>query len=425
MSVSKMGFWAVASLVVGCQVGSGVFTLPSSLAIYGPISIFGWLISGTGAILLALIFSYLCMKMPKAGGPHVYVEAAFGKDASFFTAWTYWLISWVSSIVVLIAAVTFINHIIGDNGPVFNLILEIFILLIITLINIKGVSFAGRIELILTIFKCLPLIIIPIGGLMMINLDNFTPLNPSNYSDFEAINKVSLFTLWGFVGLESATATAGSIKNPGKTIPRAVVLGTVFVAIIYMLNSIGIMAIIPYHQLASENAPYVRAAQILFGGKWDILIAVISCVACLGTLNAWVLTSGQIAYGAAKDKLLPKIFGNVNKNNSPYLSIILSFLGTVPILFITLDKNLISQVNAVLDFSVTAFLFIYLVCMLSFLKLKMGNKKQVMVCILAIIFCLWVLHSVSLLNLAISLLFVLSGIPIYIWCKRRKNEYFQ
>jgi APA family basic amino acid/polyamine antiporter len=203
-----------------------------------------------------------------------------------------------------------------------------------------------------------------------------------------------------------------------------VVFGTVFVAAIYMLNSVGIMAIIPSQELAHENAPYVRAAQILFGGKWDILIALMFCIACFGTLNAWVLTSGQIAYGAAKDKLLPDIFGRVNKNNAPYFSIILSFLGTIPILIITLDKSLISQVNAVLDFSVTAFLFIYLSCMLSFLKLKIGNKKQRMICILAIMFCLWVLYSISLLNLAISLLFVISGIPIYIWCKR-KNEYFQ
>ena len=83
----KMGFWSVVSLVIGSQIGSGAFLLPAQLASLGAISLGGWLLAGGGAISIALIFAQLCMYIPKAGGPHAYVEAAFGKRFSFFTSW--------------------------------------------------------------------------------------------------------------------------------------------------------------------------------------------------------------------------------------------------------------------------------------------------------------------------------------------------
>jgi basic amino acid/polyamine antiporter, APA family len=420
MSANKMGIWAVISLVISAQLGSAIFTLPTSLAPLGSISIFGWLISGTGAILLALVFSYLCINMPKSGGPHAYVQAAFGEIPAFYTSWVYWLISWISSTVVIIAATEFLLHLLGDHGKFFNLFIEILILTIFTLINIRSMLLVGVFELILTILKCLPLIIIPIGGLFMLEKENFLPFNATNFSDFEVLNQASIITFWGFIGLESATATTGVINNPAKIVPRAVVIGTVFVAIISMLNSIGIMAIIPADQLAHEMAPYARACYLLFGGISDKLMAIIGLIACLGTLNAWILTSGQIALGASQDKLLPEIFGRTNKNNIPYMSIILSYLGTIVLLLFTLDDNLALQLKLFVDFSVTAFLFVYLACMLAFLKLKIGSKKQIAISLAALLFCLWAISATSWGNKLITFGVIASGVPLYYFNKKHK-----
>src|SRR5690606_32154041 len=108
-------------------------------------------------------------------------------------------------------------------------------------------------------------------------------------------------TFWGFVGLETAVSTSKSIENPNRTVPRAVILGTTIVALIYMLNSIGIMGVISPEDLAKTNTPYADAAGQIFGGVWYFPIALIAFIACIGTLNAWVLTSGQIAMDAAKE----------------------------------------------------------------------------------------------------------------------------
>ncbi|MBX9744955.1 MAG: amino acid permease, partial [Chlamydiales bacterium] len=84
----KMGFWAVTSLVAGSQIGTGIFLLPSSMAPFGAAGLTSWLITATGAMLLAFVFARLSANIPKAGGPHAFIESAFGRTFGFFSAWT-------------------------------------------------------------------------------------------------------------------------------------------------------------------------------------------------------------------------------------------------------------------------------------------------------------------------------------------------
>src|SRR5437660_787755 len=111
----KLGFWQTFSLVVGSQIGSGVFMNPTNLAPYGLFAFGGWVISALGAISLALVFAQLCAWFPETGGPSVYVNKAFGKLPAFCTGFTYWIISWVSSTVVIIAAIGYLTPLIGSG----------------------------------------------------------------------------------------------------------------------------------------------------------------------------------------------------------------------------------------------------------------------------------------------------------------------
>lgn len=413
-----MGFSSVIALVIGSQIGSGVFMLPASLALIGPISLFGWLISGSGAILLALVFAQLCMRVTKSGGPHAYVESAFGKSAAFFVGWTYWLVSWISSIAVIIATIGYLSPLLGITSPTINLFLEILLLFIVTLINLRGVAFAGSVEFILTILKCIPLLVIPIVGLIFFKPDHFHGIAAKGTHVLGSINKASLITLWGFIGLETVTVASGAVKNPKKIIPRAVVLGTLVVAFIYVLNSIGIMGVIPPESLANESAPYATASHIMFGSWCNAVVCIIASIACLGTLNAWVLTSGQIAYGAAKDGLFPQILAKTNKRSSPYVSMLAAFFGSIPFLILTVSDSLVTQLNTIIDISVTTFLGVYIVCIISFMALlrKEQSKHYWLwsLSILSLAFCLWALCSVSFVHLLLSSFFVLSGLPIYL-----------
>ncbi|MEY3183202.1 MAG: hypothetical protein RLZ35_1187 [Pseudomonadota bacterium] len=424
-SNKKIGFWSVTSLVAGSQIGSGIFLLPASLAVYGGLSLASWLITATGAIFLALIFAKLCAKIPKTGGPHAYVQAAFGENAGFFSAWTYWVISWMSSTAVVIAVIGYLHPLIGDIQPATKIALEIGVLILVTWLNILGVKAAGYAEFVFTVLKVVPLALVPLWGLQFVQLDHFIPFNPTNESIFSGLNAAALLTLWGFIGVECATTPAGSVNNPSKTIPKAIVSGTLLVAFLYILSSFVVMGVVPLDQLAQSKAPFADAAQYIFGGQphWHYSIALMGSVVCLGTLNAWILTSGQIGMGAAEDGLFPRFFKKVNANHAPQWSIILSSCGMIPLLFFTLSDNLVNQLNTIIDLSVTAFLLIYTVCILSFLKLSAKKRRLDKVLgLLALAFCAWSLWAAGLKTIVLATLITLSGLPVFYWHRLRKKS---
>src|SRR5690348_390679 len=110
----KMGFWQVTSLVAGSQIGTGIFLLPASMAAFGAIGQSCWLITATGAMFLAFIFARLAAEMPKTGGPHTFIETAFGRTFGYFSAWTYWVISWLSTPMVVISVVSYLSPLLGN-----------------------------------------------------------------------------------------------------------------------------------------------------------------------------------------------------------------------------------------------------------------------------------------------------------------------
>lgn len=429
--LQKLGFWSVFGLVTGSQIGTAVLMLPANLAPFGIYSVIGWIISSCGAIVLALLFAILCARFPRTGGPHVYVKKAFGDSTAFFTGWTYWVISWVSTSTVVITAIGYLSPLIGTQDSSVYLILEILLLSVVMALNLKGIGVAGRIEILLALLKFIPLAIIPVAALMQFNASNFVlDQKVSSLTTSQILGQVVLLTFWGFIGVEAATAQAESVTNPSKTIPKAIIIGTFCVVILYLINSIGIIGLVPREDLMRSNAPYVDATQIIFGGEWHLFVSMIASVICIGTLNAWVLTSGQIALGLAQDKLLPTLFGRKNKNDSPVWGVVISCIGILPLLIITANSDLSKQITEIIDFSVIAFLFVYLACSVSFLKLLLVKPKETalyewLIACGSIVFCLWIIYETPLKVLMIASAFVFSGVPMYFFVYKKQLQHFQ
>src|SRR6188508_2937564 len=104
----KIGLWTSTALVVGNMIGSGIFLLPATLAVYGAISFIGWICSSIGAVALALVFSHLSKMFPNtSGGPYVYSREGLGDFGGFLVAWGYWLSIWSTNAAI---AVTFVSY---------------------------------------------------------------------------------------------------------------------------------------------------------------------------------------------------------------------------------------------------------------------------------------------------------------------------
>lgn len=350
MSSNKIGKWTSTSLVLGNMIGSGIFLLPAALASYGGISIVGWLISSIGALLLAKVFASLSGMIPTSGGPYTYTQEGFGDFAGFLVAWGYWISILCTNAAITVAMLGYLEVFfpILRESPIMAVVLGVSIIWFLTWVNNRGVKNAGYVQLITTILKVIPLILVTIAGLFFFHLDHFIPFNISGDSTLNAIVQTTTLTLFAFLGIECATIPAENVENPKRTIPRATWIGTIIAIAVYVLGSISIMGVISPEALQQSSAPFADAAFLIWGAPGRYLVAIGAVVSTFGALNGWILIQGQIPMAAARDGVFPRIFSGRNKREVPTVGIIISSI-LVSLLLIT---NYTKGLNKAFEFMI-------------------------------------------------------------------------
>ena len=411
----KIGLWQTTSLVTGNLVGSGVFMLPALLASYGTISLFGWVLTSLGAIFLALVYASLSEKIHASnGGPHTFVQAAFGADAAFFTAWGYWILTWSSNTALLVAAMSYLVKITGPLASYEMLLLQTVIWVMITLINCYGVQTAARFELGITVLKLIPIIAIPLVAVFYLDVSKFSPWIENTYqgSSLGALQGSVFLTLWAFIGVESATVPSKDVINPGKTIGRATIMGTSLASIVYILGSASAIGVLGNQALMQSQAPYADLANAIFGGRWGFFVSGCAVVSCIGSLNGWTMVVARIAQGAADQGLFPSIFSKKDKISTPVSGILISSACTYVCILLTLQENMLSQFNLIVDIAVTIILIIYLACCCSYFVIcKPRCFSGYCIGVGALIFSLFALYSSGVKMFLMALVLLLTGLP--------------
>ena len=374
----SIGIWRSWALVAGMMIGSGILTMPALLAPYGSYSFLGWAVTGFGAICLALSYSYLSSRKPGLGGPYFYVQEAFGSKWAAIVAWGYW-ISLVASVPALALAFTgyskaYLPFI--DNNAFYNGVFAIAIIVLFTVINIRGMREASTIQLITTVVKIIPLVFLGIAGIMFGEVKEIPAINPDNNSIFQMVAGLCLLIMFSFIGVESATLPSEDTIDPKKTIPRASILGTLTAVIVYMVAMLGLMSIIPLAELGQSSSPFADAAQILIGNTGAIIITVGALFAISGTLNVCVMITGTIMLAGARDGMFPKFFSQQNTQGTPVRALLFSSaLGIVFLLFSN-SKSLISSYEYLVIIATFAVVIVYLGTGLASIKLQLKDHKQ-------------------------------------------------
>ncbi|MCE7991511.1 MAG: amino acid permease [Roseivirga sp.] len=424
----QLGLWTVSSLVVGSMIGSGIFSIPTALAPYGGISLLGWVFSAIGALILATVLSKLSRAIPATGGPYAYSREAFGDLTAFIVAWGYWISVWTTNAAITITFISYLSVFIpalADNAFLSTGI-GLLTLWSLTALNSHSVKSGGLLQLISTILKVLPIIAITIVGFFFFEASHFTPFNKSSSTSLQAITVCTAFCLFAFMGLESATIPAGNIKDPKKTIPRATMLGTIFVVLIYILSSISLFGILPPDQLTTSVAPYSDAASSLWGENARYLVAAGACISAFGALNAWILIQGQLPLAMAHDKLLPKAFAKTNKNSAPSFGIIFSSIIVTILLIANQAKGLNGLYAFALLLTAVTVLLSYLMSALALgffaLKQQHGFKltlSNIIMIVIAVAFSIWMFIGSGREANLWGLGSMAVGIPLYFWFKRK------
>jgi basic amino acid/polyamine antiporter, APA family len=425
MSKGKLGLGMLIALVVGNMVGSGAYLLPSTLSTIGSISLFSWVFTCIGAISLALVFGRLSRVIPKTGGPYAYTRTGFGDFIGFQTSFCYWVSLWIGNAAIVVACVGYLQYFFPALvNPNYSFIVALLILWTFTFVNICGVRHAGILQSITTVIKLIPILVVIFLGWYYFHpeyiVQSFNVSQPK-ISNFAAISTAATLTLWGFVGIESATVPAGSVKNPAVNIGRATILGTVVVAAIYILSSGIVMGMIPNAELQKTTAPFAEAASIIFGPVGGVIIAIGAIVSCIGALNGWVLLQGQIAMAAADDGLFPfaSFFAKKNKNGVPANATIMTSILISALLFGTMSPNLVDQFNYVilLATSIALFMYFYVAVtslVLARLKIIKSTFMHITLSVVTCIYAFWAIFSAGKQIIYYEVMFLLATFVIYV-----------
>ncbi|MGH8247243.1 MAG: amino acid permease, partial [Gammaproteobacteria bacterium] len=341
----KLGLWMCTALVMGNMIGSGIYLLPASLGPFGGISIVGWLISAAGSIVLALIFARLSGIVLKAGGPYAFTHAGYGEFAGFLIAWGYWICIWTTNAAITVALVSYLSLFVPAlaRNNVLAAGTGLACVWLLTWVNVRGVHTAGVVQLVTTILKILPLVVLILFGIFYVELDHFTPFNASDRTPLSAITATVALTLWAFTGLESGSVPSDDVENPGLTKARATIIGTLATALIYILGTVVVMGVIPSSALAVSNAPFADAAGKLWGSWAGYAVGIGACISCFGALNGWLLLQGQIPLAAARDGLFPAAFGQLSRYGTPARALIISSLLVSILMIANYSKTLVEQ----------------------------------------------------------------------------------
>ena len=402
--------------------------MPSALAFYGGISIYGWIFSSLGALLLAVVFGELAKLAPNTvGGPYAYTRIGLGEFPAFLVAWGYWVSIWCTNAAIAVALVGYLEVFFPFLGvsPFASIATGLFFIWLFTWVNSNELKTIAFVQLITTILKITPIILIGIVGVFYIKMDNFLPFNTSGESDWSAITATTTLTLFAYLGMESATIPSSSIKDAEKTIKKATVVGTLFTIIVYILSSVAIMGIIPADVLKYSNAPFADAAALFMGETAKYLVSAGAVIATMGALNGWILIQGQIPMAASKDGLFPKVFGKTNKNKSPIIGIVLSSVLVSLLMLLNYSKTLVEAFTFMMKLSTLSVITPYLFSTASLaLILFSTNVKnyipKLIIAFFAFCFSMWMIIGCGEEIVFWGFLLLMAGIPFYVLLTRSK-----
>ncbi|GAA2462078.1 amino acid permease [Streptomyces glaucus] len=306
----RFGLPVATALVMGNVIGGGIFLLPASVAPYGTVSLVAFGVLTVGALALALVFGRLAERHPRTGGPYVYAREAFGDFAGFLAAWAYWITTWVSNAALAVAAVGYLDVLIPVNDHRWTACLAALVLQWLpALANFAGTRYVGAVQLVSTVLKFVPLLLVAVGGLFFFDADNLGPFDATGTGTIGAVSASAAILLFSYLGVESAAVSAGEVRDARRTVGRATVIGTLGAALVYLLGTLSVFGTVAHDRLVTSTAPFSDAVDAMFGGTWGgWAVALAALVSMTGCLNGWTLLSAQTPYAAARDGLFPAAF---------------------------------------------------------------------------------------------------------------------
>ena len=313
-----LGLLESTAIVISRIIGSGIFRTPAPImALVGCTSLFGlvWVIGGVITIFGAVIYAELTAMLPKSGGPYVFLKEAYGPFTAFIRGWAMFFVSETASIVAV--ALVFTEYLSAiwtiTTGEPFTLLTTFFISLftiwLLTMINMYGVNFSGKMQVFFSSLK-----IAALGAIIGMTLTSFSTGNVGNFTDplwpesfgwhtILAVGAALRYSFFAFSGWEGATYLAEEVKKPEKTLPLSLFLGIAGVMVLYLGANLGYLFQLDVNEIIENKWVATAAIKVVMGATGGIMISIAVAINAFGNISTQILCKGRTWHAMARDGL--------------------------------------------------------------------------------------------------------------------------
>jgi APA family basic amino acid/polyamine antiporter len=416
-----MGIWMTSALVVGTIIGAGIFMLPVSLAPLGRNAIIGWIVSGIGAVAIAFALS----RFSRFGGEGIQanIEREFGPTVAFLTAWAFWVSNWVAEASIAVAAGSTLAFM-GLRMGSMDVVLPVAILsvVVMTAINAIGVRASGSFSIVTVAIRVLPLLAViwlffgraESGGE---SFQSFAPA-PVNVTNLATATAMTFFALTGF---ESATTPVGKIHDAPRIIPRALIGGTAFVVLLYLLAGTGIQFLLPVDVVANSKAPFADALVSSWGHGAASLAAIAIAISAIGCINCLILGTGELGYAMALKGDLPAAMARTRGANTPVVAQVVQSVVAILLLLANSSRATANLYTFIILLSTAAVIVVYFVGALAAWRMSTTVRSRVIIAV-ALLFSLFAMYGTGLEADLWCLVLLAAGLSIRMVVRRLNSR---
>ena len=319
--VRALGTWGLAASIVNVTIGGGIFRLPAGVAQQlGAAAPIAYVVCAVAMGLIVLCFAEAGSRVAMTGGPYAYVEVAFGPFVGFLAGVLLWLLgTFALSAVSTIFADSVGALVPALAGGVARTLVLVTIFAVLAAINIRGVEQGTRLNSIATVAKLLPLLLLAVAGLFAIRGEN---LEVARTPGMGEIARASIFLIFAFSGIESALVPSGEVREPSRTVPRAIGIAMVGITVMYLVLHLVAQGTLGA-SLATEATPLAAAAGVALGPWGRTLILVGATISMFGYVSGMTLAVPRALYAFARDGFLPRGLAAIHPRfRTPWIAIV-------------------------------------------------------------------------------------------------------
>jgi basic amino acid/polyamine antiporter, APA family len=336
----RLGLFSGTMSVVGGIIGSGIFLNPAIVAQRTGtawLTMTAWVVGGVVALLGAFIYGELGRREPKAGGGYVYLRRAFGPLPAFLSGWV--LLLAVATGAIAAVAVTFANYLVALAGWPAGLALPLAAgaVILLTLVNIVGVAPGAYTQNVFTVLKLAAIAVLAWVAISPAEAPAViaAPSLPAPSSTFGALAVALVPILFSYGGWQQTNYIAEEIRDPERTLPRALILGVVIVVTVYLLVNLAYLRTLGVEGLAASTAPAADTMGAWFGEGGRRLISAGIVISTFGFLDLVILVSPRVYQAMAADGLFPAAIARLHpRTRTPINALVLQGAWALTLMFL-------------------------------------------------------------------------------------------